>query len=143
MSTEDTKKGGNPLTIFVVSLCAAIVMAGGFAIVIEAFILAAANLFELGSAFVWVASGANAELSPNHFDVEDKPDAILCQLEVPVACVMAAMRERKSSAISGEKLPMVEPGKKPRARPLPIAASGGRVSGAVKSAQMAPMAMRG
>ncbi len=36
MSTEDTKKGGNPLTIFIVSLCAAIVMAGGFAIVIEA-----------------------------------------------------------------------------------------------------------
>ncbi|BAQ17013.1 hypothetical protein [Methyloceanibacter caenitepidi] len=63
MSTEDTKKGGNPLTIFVVSLCAAIVMAGGFAIVIEAFILAAANLFELGSAFVWVASGANALLA--------------------------------------------------------------------------------
>jgi len=63
MSTEDTKKGGNPLTIFVVSICAAIVMAGGFAIVIEAFILAAANLFELGSTFVWVTSAANAVLS--------------------------------------------------------------------------------
>ena len=63
MITEDTKKGGNPLTIFIVSLCAAIVMAGGFAIVIEAFILAAANLFELGSTFVWAASGANALLA--------------------------------------------------------------------------------
>ena len=63
MNTEDTKKGGNPLTIFIVSLCAAIVMAGGFAIVIEAFILAAANLFELGSTFVWAASGANALLA--------------------------------------------------------------------------------
>ena len=63
MSTEDTKKGGNQLTIFIVSLCAAIVMAGGFAIVIEAFILAAANLFELGSTFVWAASGANALLA--------------------------------------------------------------------------------
>ena len=63
MITEDTKKGGNPLTILIVSLCAAIVMAGGFAIVIEAFILAAANLFELGSTFVWAASGANALLA--------------------------------------------------------------------------------
>jgi hypothetical protein len=63
MITEDTKKGGNPLTIFIVSLCAAIVIAGGFAIVIEAFILAAANLFELGSTFVWAASGANALLA--------------------------------------------------------------------------------
>ncbi|MEM8574653.1 MAG: hypothetical protein AAGF48_08465 [Pseudomonadota bacterium] len=62
MSTKDAKKGGNPISIFVVSLCAAIVMAGGFAIVIEAFILAAANLFELGSMFVWIASGANALL---------------------------------------------------------------------------------
>ena len=30
MSTDDTKKGGNPLTIFIISLCAAIVMAGGY-----------------------------------------------------------------------------------------------------------------
>ncbi len=60
MSTEDTKKGGNPLVIFIVSLCAAIVMAGGFAIVVQAFILAAANLFEFGPTVVWVASGANA-----------------------------------------------------------------------------------
>ncbi len=63
MSIKDPKKGGNPLSIFVVSSCAAIVMAGGFAIVVEAFILAAANLFELGSTFVWVASGANALLA--------------------------------------------------------------------------------
>lgn len=63
MSIENAKKGGNLLSIFIVSVCAAIVMAGGFAIVIEAFILAAANLFELGSAFVWVASGANALLA--------------------------------------------------------------------------------
>lgn len=63
MSIENAKKGGNLLSIFIVSVCAAIVMAGGFAIVIEAFILAAANLFELGSTFVWVASGANALLA--------------------------------------------------------------------------------
>ena len=53
-------KSGNPFVIFAISLCAAIVMAGGFAIVVEAFIIAAANLFELGATFVWVASGANA-----------------------------------------------------------------------------------
>lgn len=60
MSNEATEKGGNPLVIFIISLCAAIVMAGGFAIVIEAFIIAAANLFELGATFIWVASAANA-----------------------------------------------------------------------------------
>lgn len=63
MSTEDTKKGGNPLVIFIISLCAAIVMAGGFAIVVQAFILAAANLFELGPTILWIASGANALLA--------------------------------------------------------------------------------
>lgn len=63
MSTDDTKKGGNPLTIFIISLCAAIVMAGGFAIVVEAFILAAANLFSIGSTVVWGASGLNALLA--------------------------------------------------------------------------------
>ena len=66
MSTEATEmpapKGGNPLVIFIISLCAAIVMAGGFGIVFEAFIIAAANLFELGSTFIWVASGANVLL---------------------------------------------------------------------------------
>ena len=52
--------GGNPLIIFIISLCAAIVMAGGFAIVVEAFVIAAANLFEFGATFIWVASAANA-----------------------------------------------------------------------------------
>ena len=51
------------MTIFIVSSCAAIVMAGGFAIILQALILATANLFELGSTFVWVASGANALLA--------------------------------------------------------------------------------
>lgn len=63
MSTEATEKGGNPLVIFIISLCAAIVMAGGFAIVVEAFVIAAANLFDLGSTFIWVGSGANALLA--------------------------------------------------------------------------------
>ena len=59
-SETPATKSGNPFIIFAISLCAAIVMAGGFAIVVEAFIIAAANLFELGVTFVWVASGANA-----------------------------------------------------------------------------------
>jgi hypothetical protein len=67
MNTEATQmpapKGGNPLVIFNISVCAAIVMAGGFGIVFEAFIIAAANLFELGSTFIWVATGANALLT--------------------------------------------------------------------------------
>ena len=63
MSTEDTKKSRNPLVIFIISLCAAIVMAGGFAIVVEAFILAAANLFGLGNTFVWITSIANGVMA--------------------------------------------------------------------------------
>lgn len=64
MSTEASdsatkENGGNPFVIFIISLCAAIVMAGGFGIVFEAFVIATANLFELGSTFVWVLSGAN------------------------------------------------------------------------------------
>jgi len=65
MSTEASEtpaKGGNPLVIFIISLCAAIVMAGGFGIVLEAFVIAAANLFELGRTFIWVASAAVAVL---------------------------------------------------------------------------------
>ncbi len=63
MNTEASEtpapKGGNPLVIFIISFCAAIVMAGGFAIVVEAFVIAGAELFELGGTFVYVASGAN------------------------------------------------------------------------------------
>ena len=57
---ESAAKSGNPLVVFIISLCAAIVMAGGFAIVVQAFIIAAANLFELGVTFLWIASAANA-----------------------------------------------------------------------------------
>ena len=39
-----------------------------------------------------VASGANGDLSPGDVKVPGRPDAILCQLEVPAACVMAASR---------------------------------------------------
>jgi hypothetical protein len=63
MDTEATPRdghgGGNPLTIFVTSLSAAIVVAGGFGIIIQAFILAGADLFRLGSTFIWVTSILN------------------------------------------------------------------------------------
>src|SRR5512134_2456595 len=60
---EPPRHGGNPFTIFITSLSAAIVVAGGFGIVFEAFIIAAANLFALGHTFVWVASALNAAIT--------------------------------------------------------------------------------
>ncbi|MGH6866756.1 MAG: hypothetical protein ACREDO_11450 [Methyloceanibacter sp.] len=61
MDTEATERhaakgGGNPLIVFTISLCAAIVMAGGFGIVMAAFVVASANLFALGKTFVWAGS---------------------------------------------------------------------------------------
>lgn len=60
MDTEVTSRpgygSGNPLTIFITSLSAAIVVAGGFGIIIEAFIIAGADLFKLGHIFVVVGS---------------------------------------------------------------------------------------
>ena len=60
MDTEASpppRPSGGAIIIFVASLCAAIVLALGFGIVIEAFVVAAAGLFELGQIFVWVGSG--------------------------------------------------------------------------------------
>ena len=64
MDTETPKeprhRGGNVFTIFITSISAAIVVAGGLGIVVQAFILAAANLFALGHMFVVTGSIANA-----------------------------------------------------------------------------------
>jgi membrane protein implicated in regulation of membrane protease activity len=64
MDTETPKElpreGRNWFIIFIISVSAAIVVAGGFGIVFEAAIIAAANLFGLGRGFVWVASALNA-----------------------------------------------------------------------------------
>ena len=65
MDTETPKEpprdhGSNAFIIFITSLSAAIVVAGGFGIVFEAAIIAAANLFGLGQMFIWVCSAANA-----------------------------------------------------------------------------------
>jgi hypothetical protein len=55
--------GGNPLSTFITSISAAIVVAGGFGIIIQAFILAGADLFRLGNTFIWVASIANGAVT--------------------------------------------------------------------------------
>jgi hypothetical protein len=60
MDTETNPRsrhgGEHPVSIFITSLSAAIVVAGGFGIIIEAFIVAGADLFLLGQTFVLVGS---------------------------------------------------------------------------------------
>jgi hypothetical protein len=50
------RTGGSPVVMFITSLSAAIVVAGGFGIIIEAFIVASADLFQLGRTVIMVAS---------------------------------------------------------------------------------------
>jgi hypothetical protein len=57
------RSGANPVTIFITSLSAAICVAGGFGIVVEAFIVAMGNLFQLGQELVWVLSAVNGVLT--------------------------------------------------------------------------------
>jgi hypothetical protein len=67
MDTETNPRsrhgGDHPVAIFVTSLSAAIVVAGGFGIIIEAFIVAGADLFDLGTSFVWVGSSITGVVS--------------------------------------------------------------------------------
>jgi len=63
VSKDPPQHGGNMFTIFITSLSAAIVVAGGFAIVFQAGILAAAARLGLGSTFVWVCSVVNVALT--------------------------------------------------------------------------------
>jgi hypothetical protein len=60
---EPSRHGGNVFIIFITSLSAAIVVAGGFGIVFQAGIVAAAARLGLGSAFIWVGSAVNAALT--------------------------------------------------------------------------------
>jgi hypothetical protein len=60
---ESPRHGGNLLSIFITSLSAAIVMAGGAGIIFEAFVIAAANLFGLGPMVLWVGSAANVAVT--------------------------------------------------------------------------------
>jgi hypothetical protein len=48
--------GDHPVSIFITSLSAGIVVAGGFGIIIEAFIVAGADLFEIGRTFILIGS---------------------------------------------------------------------------------------
>jgi hypothetical protein len=67
MDTEAPKQpprhGTNLVSIFITSLCAAIVVAGGFGIIFEAFVVAAAKLFGLGPMVLWVGSAANVAVT--------------------------------------------------------------------------------
>jgi len=67
MDTEATyqrvHRGGSPMMIFITSFCAAICMAIGIGIIFEAFIVAAAKLFELGSMVLWVGTAINVVFS--------------------------------------------------------------------------------
>jgi len=63
VSQEPPRHGGNIVTIFITSLSAAIVVAGGFGIVFQAGVLAAAARLGLGLTFVWMGSAVNAALT--------------------------------------------------------------------------------
>src|SRR5262245_55743898 len=60
---EPARQGANVFSVFITSLSAAIVVAGGFGIILQAFILAAANLFSLGHMLVVVGSVVNAAIT--------------------------------------------------------------------------------
>jgi hypothetical protein len=63
VSKEPARHGANIVSIFITSLSAAIVVAGGFGIIVQAFIVAAANFFSLGHMFVLVGSVLNAAIT--------------------------------------------------------------------------------
>jgi hypothetical protein len=67
MDTEAPKDprrhGSNLESIFITSLSAAIVVAGGSGIIFEAFVVATANLSGLGPMVLWVGSAANVALT--------------------------------------------------------------------------------
>jgi hypothetical protein len=56
---EPPRHGGNAFTIFITSLAAAIVVAGGFGIVTQAGIVAAAARLGLGQTFLYAATAIN------------------------------------------------------------------------------------
>jgi hypothetical protein len=57
---EPSRHGGNLFTIFITSLSAAIVVAGGFGIVFQAGVVAAAARLGLGETFLYAGSAINA-----------------------------------------------------------------------------------
>jgi len=63
VSKEPPRYGGNIFTIFIASLSAAIVVAGGFGIVFQAGIIAGAARLGLGPNVLWVGSVINAAMT--------------------------------------------------------------------------------
>src|SRR3989337_940100 len=63
VSQEPPRHGANIISIFITSLSAAIVVAGGVSIVFQAGNPAAAARMGLGSTFAWAVSAVNAALS--------------------------------------------------------------------------------
>ena len=57
---EPARHGGSLFTIFITSVAAAIVVAGGFGIVFQAGIVAAAARLGLGETFLYVCTAINA-----------------------------------------------------------------------------------
>jgi hypothetical protein len=97
--------GDHPIAIFITSISAAIVVAGGFGIIIEAFIVAGADLFELGQTFVLVGSVITGLM-----DFRPLPP---CR-----AAACRGTRDRRAKAL--------DPGQFPRFRAGPIAVLRGR-----------------
>ncbi len=60
---EPPRHGANIFSVFITSLAAAIVVAGGFGIVFQAGIVAAAARLGLGTTFVWVGTAINAAIT--------------------------------------------------------------------------------
>jgi hypothetical protein len=60
---EPARHGANIFSIFITSLSAAIVVAGGFGIIMQAFVVAAANFFSFGHMFIVVGSVINAAIT--------------------------------------------------------------------------------
>ncbi|HEX2446920.1 MAG TPA: hypothetical protein VHK26_01875 [Methyloceanibacter sp.] len=63
VSKEPPRHGATVFSVFITSLAATIVVAGGFGIVFQAGILAAAARLGLGTTFVWVGSVINAAIT--------------------------------------------------------------------------------
>ena len=60
---EPRRHGANIVSIFITSLAAAIVVAGGFAIVLQAGIIAAAARLGLAESFIWFGTAVNAAIT--------------------------------------------------------------------------------
>src|SRR5262245_15152722 len=63
VSAQSPRHGATVLSVFITSLAAAIVVAGGFGIVFQAGVVAAAARLGLGTTFIWVGTIINAAIT--------------------------------------------------------------------------------